>query len=72
MNRGLLWEPGLPAMVVNDNASFMDARVALESIASKLAPTEGVLTASADQRKPHISQRKTSNPCAHLVQSQPL
>jgi hypothetical protein len=30
---------GLPAMVVNDNAGDLDKRGALESIASKLAPT---------------------------------
>ncbi|MGF6520621.1 hypothetical protein QF018_001701, partial [Pseudomonas laurylsulfatiphila] len=30
---------GLPAMVVNDNACEPDERGALESIASKLAPT---------------------------------
>jgi len=30
---------GLPAMVVNDNACELDERGALESIASKLAPT---------------------------------
>ncbi|PVZ55649.1 hypothetical protein C9422_21850 [Pseudomonas sp. B1(2018)] len=30
----------LLAMVVNDNAGFQDARVALKSIASRLAPTQ--------------------------------
>jgi hypothetical protein len=30
----------LLAMDVNDNACFLDERIALESIASKLAPTE--------------------------------
>ena len=30
---------GLPAMVVNDNAGELDERGALESIASRLAPT---------------------------------
>jgi len=33
----------LLAMVVNDNASFLAKRGALEFIASKLAPTEGFL-----------------------------
>jgi hypothetical protein len=28
-------------MDVNDNACFLNKRIALESIASKLAPTEG-------------------------------
>ncbi|PYY66785.1 hypothetical protein CRX42_30480, partial [Pseudomonas jessenii] len=35
---------GLPAMVVNDNAYEPDKRGALESIASKPAPTRDVLT----------------------------
>ncbi len=70
MSRDPLWEPGLPAMV--DNACLLVKHGALESIASKLAPTEGVLIALADACNPHISQRKTSNPRAHLVQSQPL
>ena len=31
---------GVPTMVVNDNAFILDKRVAFETIASKLAPTE--------------------------------
>jgi len=36
----------LPAMVVNDNACELDKRGALESIASKLAPTVSAWTGS--------------------------
>jgi len=36
---GCIVGAGLPAMVVNDNACELDKRGALESIASKLAPT---------------------------------
>ncbi|MTD20801.1 hypothetical protein GIR22_16865 [Pseudomonas sp. CCM 7891] len=49
------------AKVVNDNVRSLDKRSALESI-----------VALPDDRNPHISQRKTSNLRAHLVQSQPL
>ena len=32
---------GVPTMDVNDNAFFLNERIALETIASKLAPTGG-------------------------------
>jgi hypothetical protein len=46
-------------MVVNDNACFLDTRVDLESIASKLAPTE--VSFSFNTRT--YTHQRTIKPC---------
>ncbi|WP_350613485.1 hypothetical protein [Pseudomonas sp. HY7a-MNA-CIBAN-0227] len=60
------------AMITNDTARLLNKRSDIGCIASKLAPTNGLPDGPATNRKLHILQRKTSNPRAHLVQSQPL
>ncbi|TWS06518.1 hypothetical protein FIV36_05185 [Pseudomonas extremaustralis] len=62
----------LLAKIANDNAHSWVERGVLEFFANKPTPTEGPSAAWANTCNPHNFQRKTSNPGAHLVQSQPL
>ncbi|WP_172681507.1 hypothetical protein [Pseudomonas sp. MIACH] len=60
------------AKIANDDVRSLFERGALEFFASKLAPTPALFVARASACNSHIFRRKTSNPGAHLVQSQPL
>ena len=48
---------GVPTMVVNDDAGFLNTRVALTFIASRLAPTESTATYNHPLLTTHQAER---------------